>query len=380
MLSNLTTDVSWHRNDFPITKEFIYLDNAGLSALPTPVVQAVNRYAVDHSSHGALPYYEWLEEILHLREPIAKLLHATPEEIALTENTSEGLNVVASMLDWKPGDNVVLNDLEFVANVYPWLRLKKKGVEARIVKSHQGRVEASDIAQLIDARTRVVAVGHVEWTNGFKHDLEEVGSIVNHSGAYLVVDAAQSVGALQVDVRKMGIDFLSACGHKWLLSPLGTGIFYAKAQLLTKYEPPFLSWMSDEFPVKYEYRDCRPQNTAMRFMHGNINFAGFFGMKAALGLLDEIGFEKVEQRLMGHANRIVDSLQDKGFDFLSPLERNHRSHIITVSVKDPDKVVSFMRERKVIICKRVGGIRVSPSFYNTEEELDTFMSLMSRFS
>jgi cysteine desulfurase/selenocysteine lyase len=138
--------------------------------------------------------------------------------------------------------------------------------------------------------------------------------------------------------------------------------------------------MSDEASTKYEFRDCIPQNTAMRFMHGNINFAGFFGMKAALKLLTEIGFEKIEKRLIGLADRLVDSLQDHGFDFLSPLERKHRSHILTVSVKDPDRVVSYMRERKVIICKRVGGIRVSPSFYNTEEELDNFVSLMSRFS
>lgn len=380
MLSNPTTHATWHRDDFPITKRFTYLDNAGLAALPVPVTQAVYDYLVDHSENGAIGYYEWLEELLRLREPIAKLLNAVPDEIALTENTSEGLNIVANMLDWKPGDNLVLNDLEFVANVYPWLRLKKKGVEARIVNSHQGRLEASDIAKSIDARTRVVTVGHVEWTNGFKHDLEELGSIVNKSGAYLVVDAAQTLGALQIDVKRAHIDFLSACGHKWLLSPLGTGIFYAKKSLLSKYEPPFLSWMSDEASTKYEFRDCIPQNTGMRFMHGNINFAGFFGMKAALKLLTEIGFENIEKRLIGLADRLVDSLQDHGFDFLSPLERKHRSHILTVSVKDPDKVVSYMRERKVIVCKRVGGIRVSPSFYNTEEELDNFVSLMSRFS
>jgi selenocysteine lyase/cysteine desulfurase len=245
------------RQDFPITEEWVNLDNAGLSPLPRPVVDAVERMLEQRARKGVLAYWEWVDTVQETRELIAGLIHASLEEIAFTQNTSEGINIVANMLDWKPGDNVILNDLEFFPNYWPWIRLRKFGVETRLVKHSDGLITTEDFARVMDSHTRVIALSSIAWINGLKHDLDEIGALAKRHGAYLVVDAIQHVGASRMDVRQGPVDFMACGGHKWLFSLLGSGFFYCRRDLIEQFEPAYVGWQSDADRFNYEFRDYR---------------------------------------------------------------------------------------------------------------------------
>jgi len=367
------------REDFPITKKYVYLDNAGLSPLPVQVIEAIKEFCEECSLVGAINYYTWLDNLDEVRSLFGKLINADAAEIALTHNTSEGINMVANMLDWRKGDNVIINDLEFLSNVWPWMKQKRRGVEVRVIKNKHGSIDILDIEKEIDKNTKVISVSHVEWLNGFKHDLEALGKLANEHGIYLVVDAIQSVGVLQVDVKKFKVDFLSCGGHKWLLSPLGTGFFYCRKELISEFEPPYLGLLGDKDPSDYSFREFHPSNTARRFMHGNINFAGFYGAKAGLEYIHRIGIENIEQRAIQLTDLLIQLLQDLDVTFLCPLEKRHRSSIVTFHLEKVDEVLRALEKKKIIVAKRIGGLRVSPNFYNTETEIRKLVEVVVGF-
>ena len=215
------------RREFPITEDTAYLDNASLSPLPRCAVAAAAAELEDRSRRGVDGFWSWLDVIDDTRAKVAALLGATADEVTFLQNTSEGINVVANMIDWQPGDNVVINDLEYYPNAYPWLKLATRGVEPRVVRHTDGSITPADLGAAVDRRTRVVAISHVAWINGLRHDLVAISDICRASGAYLCVDAIQSLGTGPVSVADGRIDFLASGSHKWLMAPLGLGIFIA---------------------------------------------------------------------------------------------------------------------------------------------------------
>lgn len=363
-------DINAIRQDFPITQEFTYLDNASLSPLPLQVVKAVEGMLNERSRKGVKAFWGWMDKIEEVKRLLAGLINATPEEIALTQNTSEGINMVANMLDWHPGDNVVINNLEFFPNYWPWLRLRKFGVELRVVQHRHGLITTQDIAEQTDDRTRVIALSNVAWINGLKHDLVEIGSLARQHGAYLVVDAIQSVGNMDLDVRQGPVDFLSCGGHKWLFSLLGTGFFFCRKELIEKFEPVYLGWQSSDNRLDYTFREYTLSPTAHRFMHGNTSIAGVFALLAGIGYINQVGLKNLENRNRELTSYLIERLQSLGMEFLSPLEEKYRSSIVNFLPSDPQAVYKAAEERGVVVCVRGGGIRVSPNFYNTEEEID----------
>ncbi|GMR11526.1 MAG: aminotransferase class V-fold PLP-dependent enzyme [Anaerolineae bacterium] len=364
------------REDFPITEEWVNLDNAGLSPFPRPVVEAVERLIDQRVRKGVLAYWDWVDTIQETKELIAGLIHASAEEIAFTQNTSEGINTVANMLEWKPGDNVVLNDLEFFPNYWPWIRLRKFGVETRLVKHREGLITTEDLARQMDSHTRVVALSSISWINGLKHDLAEIGALAKEHGAFLVVDAIQHVGVTELDVRQGPVDFLACGGHKWLFSLLGSGFFFCRRELIEHFEPAYVGWQSDADRFNYEFRDYRLAPDAQRFMHGNNNLAGVHGMHAGISFINRIGLQNIERRNRRLTDYLIENLQPLGVTFLSPLEDKYRSAILNFIPRDPARVQELATERKIIVCVREGGIRVSPNFYNTEEEIDRLIEVV----
>jgi len=364
------------RQDFPITEEWVNLDNAGLSPFPRPVVQAVERLLDQRARKGVLAYWDWVETVQQTKELIAGLINASPEEIAFTQNTSEGINIVANMLDWKPGDNVVLNDLEFFPNYWPWTRQRKFGVETRVVRHRGGLITTEDFAQVVDSRTRVVALSSIAWINGLKHDLAEIGALAKQHGAYLVIDAIQHIGVAEFDVRRGPVDFVACGGHKWLFSLLGSGFFYCRRELIEQFEPVYVGWQSDADRFNYEFRDYRLAADAQRFMHGNNNLAGVHGLHAGISYINRIGLYNIERRNRYLTDYLIERLRPLGVAFLSPLEDKYRSAILNFIPRDPTRVQELAAERKIIVCVRAGGIRVSPNFYNTEQELDSLIEVV----
>ncbi len=352
------------RELFPIVHRLLYFDAASLSPYSLPVMAALDKFEKERRDTGSLHYDRWYEEIEKSRELAAKLTGAKTSEIALIKNTSEGVNLAALILDWKKGDNVVVSDLDFPANIYPFLNLRKKGVDVRYTKSQDGRVLAGDIEKEMDENTRLVSLSHVLYGNGFKVDLEGIGSLCEEKGVHFHVDATQSLGVLRTDVKKARVDFLSVAGYKWLLSPLGSGFFFVKKEFLDN--SPILGWQSVKDPLALDVHNYEVRDSARRFEIGNLDVSAFLGMAAALKLIDSIGIKKIEKRVLHLSSFLLEALNDLGVEVISNFERENRSGIISFMNRGITK--EDLIENDIIATIRE-YVRFSPHIYNTEEDI-----------
>jgi selenocysteine lyase/cysteine desulfurase len=305
------------------------------------------------------------------------MIGAKTEEIALIENTSIGLNIAANVLSYPRGSKVVTTDLEYPSVVYPWLR-KGLGVKVHYVRNVEGKILLEDLEKAVDNKTVAVVVSHVEYVNGFRHNLKALSQIAHEHGAYFIVDAIQSAGAIPINVKKDDVDFLATACYKWLLSPPGAGYFYVKEEIIEEFEPPFVGWAS----VKQEIFDTidfwdiwslRLSETASRFEIGSPSQISFVGAKEALKMLLNIGIEKIEERIIELTDHIIEAAKNLGLKLQTPIERQHRSGIVNFKIEKPQELVRKLAEKGIIVSARAHGIRVSPHFYNTKEEIDIFM-------
>jgi len=358
------------REQFPITKNKVFMNHAGQSPLPKPVADAIRKYVNDFSNFGTTSI-EWNDDGKPL---FAKLISAKPEEIALIENTSVGLNIAANVLNYPLGSKIVTTDLEYPSVVYPWLR-KSLGAKVHYVKNVDGKILLEDVEKAVDDNTVAVAVSHVEYANGFRHNLRALSEIAHEHGAFLIVDAIQSAGAMQIDAKRDDVDFLMSACYKWLLSPPGTGYLYVKEELIEKFEPPFVGWASVK-PEVFETIDfwdiwsLRLSETASRFEVGSPSFISLAGAIEALEMLLNIGIESIERRILKITGHLIDAVEDLGLKLQTPEELHCRSGIVNFKIDKPQEVAEKLKNKGIVISARSHGIRVSPHFYNTEEEID----------
>ena len=370
-----------YRREFPVTRNYIYLDHAGVAPISLRVKTAIETFLAESAEGGSFHYPAWAERIVEIRRACERLINAGPDEIAFVKSTSHGLSIVAQGLDWKPGDNVLIYEKEFPSNIYPWLNLRSKGVEVRTIPSRDGRILFEDIARLINSRTRLLAISSVQFSNGFRIDLEKVGSLCRDNQVLLCVDAIQSLGMVPMDVKAFHIDFLSADAHKWLLGPEGIGIFYCSNGLAGRLSPPLIGWKSVRNELAFDRPEFLLKTNCLRFEEGSMNLLGIFGLGAALDLLFEVGIEQIEQRVLDLGDLILREAEKRGYRALTPGARHERGGNITVSGDfDPARVRDALREKRIMVNARGGGIRVSPHFYNTEEEIIAFFKMLDRLA
>jgi len=359
-----------YRREFPVTKKYLYLDHAGVAPLSLRVKTAVELFLKEATEGGAFHYPKWAQQVVETRRACAKLINAEPDEIAFVKSTSHGLSLVANGLDWKPGDNILIYEKEFPSNLYPWLNLKSRGVEVRVIPSRNNRILIDDIKKLIDARTRLLALSSVQFVNGFRIDLKQLGELCKTNKVLLCVDAIQSLGVLPMDVKKFGIDFLSADAHKWLLGPEGIGIFYCRKELAEQLAPSLIGWKSVRNEFAFEHADLKLKTDALRFEEGSQNLMGIIGLGAAIELLFEVGISAIEEKVFGLGELIIHEAEVRGFQVITPKDRRERGGNITFSGKfDPAMMKDALREKNIMVNVRGGGIRVSPHFYNNEPDI-----------
>ncbi len=362
-----------YRKEFPITKNYIYLDHSGVSPASLRVKNAIDRFLAESAAGGAFHYPKWAQRIGETRSACAGLINAAPDEIAFVKSTSHGLSIVAEGLDWKPGDNVLIYEKEFPSNIYPWLNLKRKGVEVKAIPSREGRLEISDIERLIDPRTRLLSISSVQFANGFRIDLKRVGELCKQKNVLLCVDAIQSLGVIPMDIKAFHIGFLTADAHKWLLGPEGIGIFYCRRGLAERLSPPLIGWKCVQNELDFDHPDFCLKTDAMRFEEGSMNLLGIIGLGAAVDLLLEIGIKNIEERVLGLGDVIIREAEQRGHLVRTPKARNERGGNVTFSGNfEPATARDRLRENRIMVSVRGGGLRVSPHFYNTEEEILAF--------
>jgi selenocysteine lyase/cysteine desulfurase len=311
--------------------------------------------------------YETLDQ--ELRQALGQLINASPEEIAFVQNTAEGINIAAHAIPFQPGDNVIFCDMEYPANVYPWMNLERRGVEVRIIPHREGGLALDDLEEYVDERTRVVAVSSVEFLTGFRNDLKGIGELCKAKGIYFVVDAIQSLGVIPLDVRECQIDMLSCGGPKWLMGPCGLGFFFCRRELIEEMVPAYAGADCVMGAENFRDYDLTFLPNAKRFEPGTGNYVGKVGLLASVTLLLEIGIEEIQRWTLHLTDVLIEDLQRRGYQIASCLRPEHRSAIISFPTPDVKAAYEKLIANKVIVSLRENYIRVSPHCYNTEEEV-----------
>lgn len=371
----MTTEV---RYEFPVTDRCVYFDHAGVAPVSRRVADAVAAFIADARDFGRLHYVAWEARAEAVRASAARLVGAATEEVAFVASTSDGLSAIATAIDWRPGDSVVAVDGEFPANVYPWWALERVGVATRLAAPVEGRLTVDAIAALVDDTTRVVSVSAVDFVTGQRRPLAAIGELCRRRGILFCVDAIQALGALRIDVERDGIDALAADGHKWLCAPEGCGVLYVSRRWLERLVPQRIGWKSVVDASRYLPYHFELKADAQKFECGSLNFLAIHALGAALDLAFDVGVDAIETRVLAVTTLLRAALAERGLELVSPPDVAERSGITTVRVSEPpDAVVRRMRAEGVLASPRGGGVRLSPHFYCSEDDVARCLAVLS---
>ena len=330
------------------------------------------------------------------RPQLAKLINAAETDIALVESTSHGLNLVAAAIPLKPGDRVLLTDLEFIEVAVPWTQ--KPGIAIDIVPSRNGQILIDDIDAAITPNTRVLAISSVQWSNGFRCDLGSLSRLCHDRNVFLILDAVQHIGAIPLDVQKTPVDAIACGGHKWLMSPFGCGFLYLNPHFRAQLNPPLAGYLSVTEPEGgWDTYFQTPSITPVRHYDfvdsaarwetgGTANYPGAIGLAESVALINDIGIDNVADHNLCLTDYLIDSLHQQNIEIVTPLDRRYRSAIVTFTVGGADdniSLTSFLQQHKVLVGVRytsgVGGVRVSCHLFNNRQDLDRLVSLTTDF-
>jgi cysteine desulfurase / selenocysteine lyase len=396
-------DVDNIRREFPALEQQVFLDSACVSLAPQRAVAKLRAFlemAALCPSGSSTQHHIDMDAMRSAARPqIARLINAAEEEIALVESTTHGLTLVANSLPLKRDDRIVLCDLEFLEVAIPWVQKRDEiGVEIDTVPNRDGRVLIDDIEAALTPRTRVVVISSVQWSNGFRCDLDALSHLCRERGVFLIVDAVQQVGAVPLDVRKTPIDAIVCGGHKWLMSPFGCGFLYLSKSFRERLKPPLAGHLSVadpeggwgtyfRTPSITPVRDYEFIQGARRWeTGGTANYPGAIGLAEAVGLINDIGMANVGQHVLSLTDYLIDALHGLNVRIVTPEEREHRSGIITFTLEgleDNIALVDFLQKQKVLVSirytSRVGGVRVSCHLFNNTSDLDRLIERVAAF-
>ncbi len=376
------------RENFPVTEKAIYLNHAAIGPSPNPVSNEVQKWMVHHKSYGDMyfsPLNQMYEAIDKDRKKIGFLINAkySEEEIAFTYNTSYGLAAIAEAIDWKEGDSIILNTLEYTSNSYTYQALAKKNkLKLKVIDHIDGQLSLEQYKEVLDQSSRLVAISHVQFSNGFRTDLKELSSLVHDAGAEIIVDGIQSLGAVPLNVQETDIDYLAAGGYKWLLGPLGTGFLYVKKELTESLNPSFIGSMSDAVPMNLSHHNYQPGPAVKRFQ-ASLGPASYL-IATAAEFLTNVGIEKIFKHIIFLNDLIIKFVNDRpSFELNSPVDSlSTRSGIINFSCPNAEVIVTKLRklEKPIAVSYREGGIRISPHCYNIKSEIQKCLETIDELS
>jgi selenocysteine lyase/cysteine desulfurase len=367
------------RSLFPVTKKYIYMNHAAVSPLSTRVRDAMNGLTQDVTENGSANFDDWLRTYDHTRRSAAQLVNARPHEIAFMRNTSDAISAVANGIAWREGDNVVTCNVEFPANVYPWMRLREeRGIKIKMAAERDGRIDADELLSLVDDRTRVVTISWVQFSSGYRSDLARIGRFCRERDVIFLVDVIQGLGGLQLDAERDFVDAFAADAHKYLLGPEGAALLYISDRVIERIKPTVVGWMSVKDYDQHLVYDLSYREGALRFECGTLNTAGVYGLGAAIDLFLEIGPERVERHLLGLSDYLAEGLKSKGYEVISSRGAGETSGIVTCKHEkhSPGSLYRLLRAKNILTAPRAKRLRISPHFYNTRDEIDALIEAL----
>jgi cysteine desulfurase / selenocysteine lyase len=363
------------RDLFPITKRYTYLNHAAVSPLPLPTLEAVEAQLRDVHENGSVNFRNWLTVKEQARRLLASLLGARPEQVAFMRNTSDALSTVANGLTWRTGDNIVTFRGEFPSNIYPWLRIRDVfGVELRMCEERDGRIDFEDLEKLIDQKTRVVTISHVQFASGFRMDLERLGRLARQHDALLVVDTIQALGVLPVDVEAELVDAAAGAGHKWLMAPEGVGYLYLSDRARERIQPTLVGWISVPEPEDFHDLEQGWNQGTLAWETGTGPAALIHGLNASLELLTALGVAQTARHLKQLTDHLCERLRGKlSYKVVSSRLPREKSQIVCIRHQgglEAMAVYSHLKKQTIITAPRGDRLRIAPHLYNTREEID----------
>lgn len=365
-------DLSTYRADFPIMEQHAFLNHAAVSAYNRRVAQAIDQHLTQMQT---TPFDRLLPGVMEvgqqMKERVAGWINAQrPDEIVAMPDTATGINIAANSLPLQAGDNVLLVDGDYPANIYPWLNLAPRGVLVKWVPQHAGGVDLDRLAARIDKRTRVIALSSAMFATGFRNDLQAIGALCKERGIYFVVDGIQTLGAFPIDVQACNIDFLACGGQKWMLGIMGAGFLYCRHEIMDDLQlGAYVGASSVVDPFNFLDYNFTLQPTADRFALGTPNLCGVIALHAVLGMFQEIGSAPIAERIVQLTDVLINDLQERGYRILSNLDPVHRSGIVIVEVPEPQAACDRLLQNNVVTSVRGAGLRIAPHFPNTPDDM-----------
>jgi len=368
------------RQEFPIRERFTFLNHASVAPIPASTQAAISEFARAAAEEGPVNYSAWLHAMGVARETCAAMINADAQDICFIKNTNHGLLIVANSINWKAGDNVVGLEHEFPANLLPWKNLQAHGVEFRGVPERPDFTYSIDeIASRIDDRTRLLAVSWVEYSTGVRNDIEALSRLCREKNILFCVDGIQGLGVLPVDVEALPIDFLMGDGHKWMLAPEGCGFLYVRRERIAELNDNMAGWCGMKNPQDYDNTDQGYKPTARKFEEGSHNLLAINALGTSLRILQAAGYDFIQQRIRTTTTLLMERARKKNYEVVTPDNWENRAGIVSLRKPgiDIDAVQkSLVDDHKIVIAARRGFFRVSPHFYNDEEEIEKLVSLL----
>lgn len=381
-LAELLSNEALRRHEFPVTRDKIFLAHAGVCPLPRRVAEAIRAYAelgTQGDQETLLPAYQ----LQRSRELAARLLNATPEEIAFVGPTSLALSLVAGGLRFRKGDHVLIYFDDYPANVYPWMALAERGVEVRFLNIRElGRIRPVDVLGQVDEQTRLVALASCHFIAGYRLELAAMGEALQRRNILFCVDAIQTLGAFPTTVEH--VDFLAADAHKWMLGPCAAGILYVRKSRQEQLTPSVLGWHNVRCPNYVAQEELVFRSDARRYEAGSHNWLGLVGLHAALELLLEIGIENIAAELLRKRDWLVSALLNKGYTVIqADAPPANGSGIVSFFRPDADMAAVHQKLEAANIVTSLRAdrsgrryLRLSPHFYNTDAELERVVEML----
>jgi selenocysteine lyase/cysteine desulfurase len=360
------------RKQFPVTGRLAYLNSAAAGPVSVASGAAATDYYQKMMNDGDVHWNRWLAEREAVRARIAQFINAEPDEIAFTTNTSSGMNVIADALEER--GEVISSNLEFPVTTLPWMHRR---IPVHLLPAVDGQMRIEDVRAAMTHTTGIIALSHVQFSNGFRVDPEELGRIKGDH--VLVINASQSAGVFEIDVKRMGIDALCATGHKWMLAGYGSGFVYLSRNLLQQSRAHMMGWLSVEDPFAMRNSELHPRHdAAARVELGCPHFAGIFSLGASVRLIGELGINNIQERAL-ELNRLLTNLLDEnGWRVLSPLQtETSRSAETLFEVKKPAEVVRSLFRRGVVVTEKPEGIRAATHFFNSEDDIQRLVAALN---
>jgi selenocysteine lyase/cysteine desulfurase len=365
------------RREFPLLTRKTYLNSGSYCALANDVKAAFEQYMEDRLLVGA-NWDVWVTKNEAVRELTAQLLRAQPDEIAVTASVSAGLNALSSALDFSGARNkVIISDFEFPTNAQIWHAQEPRGAKVvHVPVADDGYIPAEHFEKVIDEKTRLVAITHVCFRNGAKLDIPAIVRIAHARGAKVLLDCYQAVGSVDIDVKKLDVDFAVGGMLKYLLGTAGIGFLYVRDSLVNALLPTNSGWFAQENITAMDITANRPARTARRFEAGTPAVVNCYASEAGLKVLLGVGTPAIEKRVQTLTRSCMQRLNDIGWPSITPIQDERRGATVAIPARDSANLTKALMERDIVTSYRDQNLRASWHFYNNDEDIETFIAAM----